>query len=71
MPRIIKRPGKVTDMDVMRAGRSLSQVPESLCTLYRVTGEDWQDHECIGIVKSPEIAAAVCEAVNAQGIPLP
>lgn len=56
---------------LMRAGRTLSQVPESLCTLYRVRGETWEDHECVGIVKSPEIAAAVCEAVNARGVPLP
>ena len=56
---------------LMRAGRTLSQVPESLCTLYRVTGDDWEAHECVGMVATPEIAAAVCEAVNARGVPLP
>lgn len=55
---------------IMRPGRSLSQTP-GLCTLYRVTGDDWKAHECIGMVASPEVAAAVCGAVNALGVPLP
>jgi hypothetical protein len=54
----------------MRTGRSLSQTP-GLCTLYRVTGDDWQDHECIGMMATPELAQAICEAVNAHGRPLP
>jgi hypothetical protein len=55
---------------IMRPGRTLSQTP-GLCTLYRVTGDDWQAHECIGMVASPEIAEALCGAVNALGVPLP
>jgi hypothetical protein len=55
---------------IMRPGRTLSQTP-GLCTLYRVTGDDWQEHECIGMVASPEIAEALCDAVNALGVPLP
>jgi hypothetical protein len=55
---------------IMRTGRHLSQT-DGLCTLYRVTGDDWKDHECVGMVKTPEIAQAICEAVNARGIPLP
>jgi hypothetical protein len=49
---------------IMRVGRTLSQTP-GLCTLYRVTGDDWKAHECIGITATPEIAEAICEAVNA------
>jgi hypothetical protein len=56
------------DQPLMRTGRTLSQQPGP-CTLYRVTG-DGQD-ECVGMVNSNEIAAAICEAVNARGIPLP
>jgi hypothetical protein len=55
---------------LMRPGRKLSQSP-GMCTLYRVTGDDWEAHECVGMVATPEIAAAVCEAVNARGVPLP
>jgi len=55
---------------LMRPGRTLSQAP-GLCTVYRVTGQDWAGHECVGVVSSPELAAAVCEAVNARGLPLP
>lgn len=51
---------------LMRPGRA-----PGLCTLYRVAGEDWERHECVGVVSSPELAAAVCEAVNARGVPLP
>jgi hypothetical protein len=57
----------------MRTGRHLSQT-DGLCTLYRVTGDagdDWTAHECVGMAKTPEIAEAICEAVNARGIPLP
>jgi hypothetical protein len=55
---------------VMRPGRHLSLTP-GLCTLYAVTGDDWEQHACVGVVATPEIAAAVCEAVNARGVPLP
>lgn len=55
---------------LMRPGRHLSRTP-GLCTLYAVTGDDWEQHECVGVVATPEIAAAVCEAVNARGVPLP
>jgi hypothetical protein len=55
---------------IMRPGRTLSQTP-GLCTLYRVTGDDWKAHECVGMVSSPEMAEAVCGAVNALGVPLP
>lgn len=55
---------------LMRPGRHLSRWP-GLCTLYRVTGEDQERHECVGVMASPELAAAVCEAVNARGVPLP
>ena len=49
----------------MRTGRTLGR------TLYRVTGPDWKAHECIGLADTPDIAAAICEAVNAYGKPLP
>jgi hypothetical protein len=55
---------------IMRPGRTLGQSP-GLCTLYRVTGDDWKAHERVGVVISPEVAAAVCGAVNARGVPLP
>jgi hypothetical protein len=55
---------------VMRPGRHLSRTP-GLCTLYAITGDDWVDHVCVGVVATPEIAAAICEAVNARGVPLP
>src|ERR1019366_4115636 len=58
---------------IMRTGRHLSQT-DGLCTLYRVTGDagdDWTAHECVGMAKTPEIAEAICEAVNARGVPLP
>jgi hypothetical protein len=59
-----------TPEPILRVGRSLSRTP-GLCTLYRVTGEDWQAHECVGVMTSPALAEAVCEAVNACGKPLP
>ena len=43
----------------MRVGRKLGR------TLYFVTGEGPDKDLCIGIVDTPEIAAAICEAVNA------
>jgi hypothetical protein len=55
---------------LMRPGRTLSQTP-GLCTLYRVTGDDWERHECVGLVTSPEVAKAICDAVTARGVPLP
>lgn len=58
-------------MDVARAGRKLSQVPGSLTTLYAVTGPDPDQHPCIGLVASPEIAAAIVDALNTTGQPLP
>jgi hypothetical protein len=64
---------KPATQPIMRTGRHLSQT-DGLCTLYRVTGDagdDWTQHECVGMAKTPEIAEAICEAVNARGIPLP
>jgi hypothetical protein len=55
---------------LMRPGRKLSRTP-GLCTVYAVTGDDWEKHVCVGIMATPAIAAAVCEAVNARGVPLP
>ena len=43
----------------MRVGRKLGR------TLYFVTGDGPDKDLCIGIVDTPEIAAAICEAVNA------
>ena len=64
---------KPATQPIMRTGRHLSQT-DGLCTLYRVTGDagdDWTQHECVGMAKTPEIAEAFCEAVNARGVPLP
>jgi len=55
---------------LMRPGRKLSRT-QGLCTVYAVTGDDWEAHVCVGIVATPAIAAAVCDAVNARGVPLP
>lgn len=66
LERHLAAPGK----QLMRPGRTLSQGP-GLCTVYRVTGDDWEKHECVGIVTSPAVAAAICEAVTARGVPLP
>lgn len=55
---------------LMRPGRKLSRAP-GLCTVYAVTGDDWETHECVGIMATAAIADAVCDAVNARGIPLP
>jgi hypothetical protein len=55
---------------LMRPGRKLSQTT-GLCTVYAADGGDWEAHECVGIMATPAIAAAVCEAVNARGVPLP
>jgi hypothetical protein len=54
----------------MRTGRTLSGSP-GLCTLYRATGPGWKAHERVGVMTSPALAEAVCEAVNAYGRPLP
>jgi hypothetical protein len=56
--------------EIMRPGRKLSQA-EGLCTLYAVTGDDWETHPCIGVAATAEIARAICDAVNAAGKPLP
>lgn len=50
-----------TPLPEMRTGRTLGR------TLYLVTGEDWRDHQCIGIVDTPELAEAIVAAVNAAG----
>jgi hypothetical protein len=55
---------------LMRPGRKLSRTA-GLCTVYAVTGDDWEAHACVGIMATPAIAEAVCEAVNARGVPLP
>ena len=54
--------------EIMRVGRTLSQTPGP-CTIYRVTGDGTD--ECVGLVTTTEIAEAICEAVNALGVPLP
>jgi hypothetical protein len=55
---------------LMRAGRKLSRT-QGLCTVYAVTGGDWEAHACVGIMATPAVASAVCDAVNARGVPLP
>lgn len=50
----------------MRTGRKLGQTP-GLTTLYiEAPGEDWEQDRCVGMTESPEIAAAIAGAVNAQ-----
>jgi hypothetical protein len=56
--------------EIMRPGRKLIRTGGP-CTLYVVTGSGPDADECIGLVVTAEIAGAVCNAVNARGIPLP
>jgi hypothetical protein len=55
---------------LMRPGRTLVRTT-GLCTVYRVAGGTELDHECAGVMASPALAVAVCDAVNAAGVPLP
>ena len=59
--------------EIMRTGRTLSQNgPSAPCTIYRVVpGDDRKADEWIGVAFTTEIAEAICEAVNARGVPLP
>jgi hypothetical protein len=56
--------------EIMRPGRKLAHAG-GLCTLYAVRGEDWEAHQCVGMVATAALAAAICDAVNAAGKPLP